>query len=247
MSVDDNFDYSPKIQQSVIGASLNLSMFLNFIMGIYTMMYIGTMYLYFSRKPANTHRCGILYSISMLYLLCMIVFVIQWYYLDFAIVINGDTKESIFNATIEGGPVWIFVFFQFFFYSVFIVSDELLIWQCYYVWDMSWRVISVPLALFFAEFCLLIAVSVTTALFSIIASAADATIADDIASAQVFMLFGTTVTTSSLIAYKIHTALQLTASHSKRSFSHVVVNVLEPAAVYALVVFIYAVLSPCYD
>lgn len=62
----------------------------------------------------------------------MIVFVIQWYYLDFAVVINGDTKETIFNATIEGGPVWIFVLFQFFFYSVFVVSDGLLV-GCIYL------------------------------------------------------------------------------------------------------------------
>lgn len=91
---------------------------------------------------------------------------------------------------------------------------------------------------------LLIAVTVNAAIFSTITSATDATIADNIASAQVFMSFGTTVTTSSLIAYRVHTASQLTASHSKRAFGHVVVIVLESAAIYALVVFAYAILSP---
>ncbi|PPQ72177.1 LOW QUALITY PROTEIN: hypothetical protein CVT25_008818 [Psilocybe cyanescens] len=167
------------VQDGIIRANLNSSMLLNVLMalqahvhwsGIYSLVYAGTMYLYVSKKISHSpnHRI-VLSAMSLLYLLCFSEFVVQWYFLNWAIVSNGDTRESIFLETVGGGPPWIFVLDDFLFFAALIVSDGLLVgnykyiinqrrmiyvWRCFNIWGRSFRVISVPLALLVAEFVL---------------------------------------------------------------------------------------------
>lgn len=80
-----------------------------------------------SKETANLNRRVILSAISALYTLCLAVFIIQWYFLNLSIVVDGDTRASIFDSTLEGGPVWISVLYQSLAFAVFIVSDALLV------------------------------------------------------------------------------------------------------------------------
>lgn len=60
-------------------------------------------------------------------MLCLGVFVIEWYYLDLAIIVDGNSRGSIFDSTLNGGPLWVFILHQILFFGVFIVSDGLLV------------------------------------------------------------------------------------------------------------------------
>lgn len=66
-------------------------------------------------------------AISALYLLCLGVFIVEWYYMDLAVIIEGDSRGLIFDSTLNGGPLWIFVLHQILFFGVFIVSDGLMV------------------------------------------------------------------------------------------------------------------------
>lgn len=80
-----------------------------------------------SKRSANLNRRIILSAISLLYLLALGDFIIEWYYLNLAVVTNGDTRKSIFISTLEGGSPWIFILDDCFYYGVFLVSDMLLV------------------------------------------------------------------------------------------------------------------------
>lgn len=78
------------------------------------------------KKPRSAHRRICLSAISVLYLLCLAQFLVQWYFLNLTVVMTGYTRKSMFFATIEG-PRWIQTLDSFLFYSSLAVSDGLLV------------------------------------------------------------------------------------------------------------------------
>ncbi|PPQ81461.1 hypothetical protein CVT25_013364 [Psilocybe cyanescens] len=125
------------VQENEISASLNASMLFNFIM--------------VSKKPANINRHIIIWTITALYLLCFLNLIVEWYLLNWTIVISGDTREAIFVGTVGDGLQWAFILNNILQNSLFIVSDGLLIWRCYHVWGQLFWAISSPLILLVVE------------------------------------------------------------------------------------------------
>ncbi|PPQ83689.1 hypothetical protein CVT25_006146 [Psilocybe cyanescens] len=271
-----SFPNSVTVQEGVISSTLNGSLLFNFLIGafhtchfinivnlctsgVYTMVYIQTMYRYLHKQIANINRRIVLAAISTLYLLALSNPVLQWYLLNLQIVLNGGTRESIFIVTLEGGPRGLLALNAFLFYSSFIVSDGLLyhrplccsdrpkLWRCYHVWGQSLRVILFPTILVFAEFgefynsSLFVAVTVLVARFGDFE--VNTTLFENIETALVFVSLGTTVTTTSLIAHRINAASLLNGSSSNRLFTRAVTLVIESAAAYSLVLLIYAVFT----
>lgn len=77
-------------------------------------------------KPAKMGGGVVGLSISTLYLLCFSFFILQWHFLSRAVVIDGDSRESIFYSK-EGGPRPISVITTLLFYSSITASDALLV------------------------------------------------------------------------------------------------------------------------
>lgn len=90
---------------------------------------------------------------------------------------------------------------------------------------------------------LFFAVIVLAGLVTSVNSNINATVANDIQSAQTLVSFGTTVVAASLIGYRIHSVTKTMhrSTRSKELFKHVVVIVIESAAMYAVVILVYAV------
>ncbi|PPQ80388.1 hypothetical protein CVT25_001705 [Psilocybe cyanescens] len=206
------------VEERYISANLNSSMLFNFLMGIYTMIYGGVMYIYLSRKPANTNHRIVLSAISVLYFLSFLNFVNEWYYLDWTFAINGATRESIFIATGGDGSKWSWVFSNLLIYSLFIISDGLLVG-------------------------LFIASTIFSVIVGPLSSTENAILSNNVSSALSFILLGTTVATTCLIGYKIHSASRSNDLPSKRLFNRVVVLVVESAAVYSLVLLLNAIIA----
>lgn len=68
----------------------------------------------------------VLTTISVLYLLSFVDFIFQWYFLDWAFVANGDTRDSIFGASL-GGPLWLQAIDQLIQNASIVVADVLLV------------------------------------------------------------------------------------------------------------------------
>ncbi|PPQ90918.1 hypothetical protein CVT25_007845 [Psilocybe cyanescens] len=229
------------VQEGTISANLNSSMLFNFLMGIYTMVYGGTMYLYLSKKPANPNRRVVLSAISVLYLLCFLNFIVEWYYLDWTTVTTGDTRQSIFLETVDGIQ-WIWILNLFLENFLFIISDGLLIWRCYHIWGQSFRAILAPLILLVVECSLIVATMVLNVKFGHTGSGANAILFNNISSALVFVSLGTTVVTTFIIGYRIHSTSQIHHPSSRRLFNHIVTVIVESAAAYSLVLLLEAII-----
>ncbi|PPQ83556.1 LOW QUALITY PROTEIN: hypothetical protein CVT25_006792 [Psilocybe cyanescens] len=213
------------------------------------MVYGGTMYLYISKKPANLNHCIVLSAISVLYILCFLDFIVEWYYLDWEVVITGDTRESIFLATVGNGLEWAFVLSGFLENFLLIISDGLLVvlinilvWRCYHVWGESFLAISAPLILLVAEFGLFVVTMVLDVKFGPLTSDANANLGDNIISALTLVSLGTTMITTFIIGYRIHSVSQMHGSPSRKLFNHIVTMIIESAAVYSLVLLLESIM-----
>jgi len=145
------------VQKMVIGASLNSMLMFVFLMGLYTLVFIGAVYAYVTRKPGQNRV--ILATICASWIDAFAILCIKWYLTDWAFVHLGDSRSSIFLATSEGTPPIQFVsgILQ---KTQYILADGLLIWRCFRVCSRRWILISAPLMFFVVEILLCIILTV---------------------------------------------------------------------------------------
>lgn len=67
---------------------------------------------------------------TLMYILSMMTFIIEWWWLDQWMVDDGATRETMFLANIEGPPPSVFVFNNFVIYLSFLVSEVFLVSRC---------------------------------------------------------------------------------------------------------------------
>ena len=107
-------------------------------------------------------------TITMLYLLSMAQLAIEWHLLQWSLVDNGETRQSIYLTTFLS-PTWAEFTSGGLIGVINILADGLLvsttftipfrfrylrlgkIWRCFHVWNRSLRAISLPFFFFVAE------------------------------------------------------------------------------------------------
>ncbi|KAH9476473.1 hypothetical protein JR316_0010385 [Psilocybe cubensis] len=241
---------TPAIEEDyIISGNLNGPMLYNSLMGVYTVVYGSTIYVYMSRAASNTRRCIVLTTISVLYLLALCNLILNWYFLDQSLVKDGDTRDTTF-ASMLSTPLWFNAMFAFLQNMSIVISDGLLIWRCYYVWGRCIKVTSILCLLLVTEFILSVTDTVFYGLSSTYSSISNAALSENILIALTFISMGTTVSTTTLIGYKIHTTSFPSTSplpfKSARKpiytrYARIVSTIAESSAVYSLVVVLYAV------
>ncbi|KAF9473496.1 hypothetical protein BDN70DRAFT_964896 [Pholiota conissans] len=231
--------FTTNIQESVISQNLNASLFLALLMGIYTVAFVGTMYIYANRGVSNRYLVPT--TLTIIYLCNLSVFGIQWYVIKWELIDNGESRDTVFISTLNPNAIMtsevenataitICVSMAF----GLVLGDGLLIWRCYNLWNRSFRVIVVPLLLTFAEGVLMLVHSF--AALSIPKTAASQAILNrlnNLASSSLLIASCTTIITTTLIAYRIHSFLKIQAINTTK-FYHIVDVVVQSGAVYAL-------------
>ncbi|KAH9477697.1 hypothetical protein JR316_0009923 [Psilocybe cubensis] len=241
---DSPFFIPQNIQIAAISGNLNAVLVSTLLTGFYSVVYLGTMYLYISRMPTSQGKIVILSAISLLYALCLVQQAIQWYYINLILIFNGDTRLDIFFAVLERGSVAVYAVFQFSFCFIFVVSDALLIWRCYHVWGKSFKIIILPLALILGEMGLSLAVTLVPVVKPPTFTSSISSF-KNLTSIQTLVSFGTTAICTFLIGLKIHKASHQNFTgngiRSTKRLGHIIKIIVESAAVYSLVTLVYAI------
>ncbi|KDR80140.1 hypothetical protein GALMADRAFT_1181105 [Galerina marginata CBS 339.88] len=235
---------SPRVvlEKSIISSALNSSILLIFLMGIYTMVYFGSLYQYLSRR--GSQRRYIITSITLLYLFALCQTGIQWYNLDFMFVEKGGTRESIL-ASISTTPPWIILLSYTCTSFTLVLADGILVWRCFFVWNRSLRVILLPLVFLFAEIVLSITTMILVGEFNFHAkfvTLEQAVLVNRVQAALFFVSFASSLATTMLIAYRIHSVSKLDCVSWGR-FRHIIEIVVQSAAITSLALLLQAIPS----
>ncbi|PPQ94088.1 LOW QUALITY PROTEIN: hypothetical protein CVT25_009238 [Psilocybe cyanescens] len=107
--------------------------------------------------------------------------------------------------------------------------------------NVVYDIYSTPIHILHCVSGLFAAIVVTQFLFSGASATTHATLTNNVRTAQMFVSVATTLTTTLLIAYKIHVTSRRVISSSKQAFKHIVIVLLESAAVYSIVILAFAI------
>ncbi|KAF8180185.1 hypothetical protein BJ912DRAFT_634111 [Pholiota molesta] len=128
---------------------------------------------------------------------------LQWYATKWQFVDNGDTRDSVFVSLFDT-PNWSSIVGSILVFTCFVLADVLLIWRCFFVWNRSFRVISMPLLLLIIEIGLFLFVITYLALNGEVSTnAAIVNMFNNFACAAYFTTSATSLLTTVLIAYRI--------------------------------------------
>ncbi|KDR71364.1 hypothetical protein GALMADRAFT_254141 [Galerina marginata CBS 339.88] len=226
------------VEKLFLDNGLNSVVMFTFLMGIYTMVYFGTLSLYLTRKTSQ--RRMVIFSITLLYLLDVIMLAAQWYALDWIFLINGETRKSSF-ISLDTAPGWAQALSNLTACYLVVVADGLLIWRCYFVWNKSLRVIGLPCLLLLAEIALCLAETIIVGENALHApTTARVREGVTIQSALFFTSLSSSLLATLLIAFRIHSVSKQNGG-SKRRFRHIIEIVIQSAAVYSLALLILGV------
>ncbi|KAF9472935.1 hypothetical protein BDN70DRAFT_937817 [Pholiota conissans] len=225
-------------ENSVVAANLNSSMFMALSMGIYTVVFGGTIYAYLTRHPSKHSLVPI--TVSLLYLSNLAVFGIQWYITKLQFINNDQSRTTLFLATIESDQS-LAVGVDIGNAISLVLSDGLLIWRCFNVWSRSIHVVSIPVFLTFTEAVLMFTGAITVAILPPSSNSLKIQMGN-VTSAGVLMSACTTIITTVLITSRIHSFLRH-QDISSRKFWHVIDIVVQSGAVYSLSLVFYGAAS----
>ncbi|KDR70457.1 hypothetical protein GALMADRAFT_144743 [Galerina marginata CBS 339.88] len=241
----DSSDFPPvAYMQSEISSTLNSIVLMTFGMGIYTMVYFGTLYIYLTRKT-RSERSIVVIAITVLYGLSLLELISQWWSLGFSFVQNDQTQETIF-LSFGNLPLWDGLVLNIGGFLAIIVADALLLWRCFQVWGNSVRVIAFPSFLWVAEtaifFGQIIGQNLSENSHSNLSPKA-AVLYDNLEAAAFFISAINSILISFLIAYRIY-SVSSSPSHVSKStgrFNYVIDIVLQSAAAYSLSLLVNAI------
>uniref|UniRef100_A0A8H7XM33 Uncharacterized protein n=1 Tax=Psilocybe cubensis TaxID=181762 RepID=A0A8H7XM33_PSICU len=114
------------VQKTEIDSRLNASMLGTLMIGMYTIVYLGTMYICLSR--AKPSKKVVVYAISLMYILGIANFGFEWAFMRWFFVENGDTREHIFTAILVL-PRWLHVLNNLFVFIMLTLADGLLVYM----------------------------------------------------------------------------------------------------------------------
>ncbi|PPR06214.1 hypothetical protein CVT26_005473 [Gymnopilus dilepis] len=195
-------------------------------LGLYTVCYVGTVYVYWTRKSSRSWL--VLGCISLLYFCYMI-----------------QTASSVVSSQSDGEirmRARSYLAYMLANYLLSSVADVLLTWRCFHVWGRSLLTASSAAFLLFGESVYVVVLVVNTA--GDFANPIDfpSDHLNSLVTIGLFITFGVTMILTLLIAYRIHSACkEQIRPGTKGVLKHILEIVLQSAALHVMVAFITGV------
>ncbi|KAJ7087065.1 hypothetical protein C8R44DRAFT_893236 [Mycena epipterygia] len=205
-----------------------LEMFMN---GLYTAVFIATMYsMVFRKIKINLPLC---FAIVAMYVFSTVHAASRWVLVKNAFIDHGDTPESTLTYLLIN-PLWLVVVPGVMFPANTLVADCVLIWRCWVVWNRNWKIVIIPILCTISGAVLGFLTIATEAQF-ILHPNRNREMFADFATPYFILSLVTTLTATLLIVFRILTMTEGRA----RGYGRVIEIVVESAALYCIVLIIF--------
>ncbi|KJA17418.1 hypothetical protein HYPSUDRAFT_218932 [Hypholoma sublateritium FD-334 SS-4] len=230
-----------RVENATIGYVYNAFLINFLLLGIYTTVYFGTLYIYLTSKTSR--NLVVLSAITVQYLLNVEQTVIEWIWINILFETIGESKSAaVAYSTV--GPSWSYLLTNINAFLLAVIADSLMIWRCYNVWNGSIRAILLPSLLLLAEIGVGIAniVKISVDRFNSIKYFSGHSLWTQ-TSLALFSTFALTMITTSLIVYRIYNVARYNnlPNRTKTTFKGIVDFIVQSSAVYSVVLLLYAI------
>ncbi|KAJ7087079.1 hypothetical protein C8R44DRAFT_893246 [Mycena epipterygia] len=207
-----------------------LEMFMN---GLYTGVFIATIYSMTFRKKLSEINIPLCLAIVAMYVFSTVHAASRWVLVNTAFIDHGDTPESTL-AFLAVEPLWLVVVPGVMFPANTLIADSILIWRCWVVWNRNFKIVIIPILCTIAGAVLGFLSIATEAQFILHPNLNRETFAD-FATPYFILSLVTTLTATLLIILRI---LTMTEGRG-RGYSRVIEIIVESAALYCIVLIIF--------
>ncbi|KAF8880596.1 hypothetical protein CPB84DRAFT_1792461 [Gymnopilus junonius] len=224
---------SSSVEEAINDTIFNTFVLNIFLFGIYTVVYFGALYTYLAKKSSKNYY--VVGAISAAYAIYVAYMGIEWYLVYQGFVRNGQTQDTVFIYLFYSPP-WDTLFTNLCNFLLAVIADGLLIWRCFNVWEHSLRAISLPSFLLFTEIVIYLAQIIYSGVVHIKPNEKQASDLNILLAVANFITIATTVLSTLLIAYRIHTVTRKQVIHrgSIAQFNHILEILVQSSAAYAL-------------
>ncbi|KAF9560022.1 hypothetical protein CPC08DRAFT_762946 [Agrocybe pediades] len=247
MSTTSNFPFSISRQKAFISADLNATLVFQFLFGIYTGVFLATLYIYLRLKINRTTSQGkiVIGSISALYGITALNVPLNWYYTNVVFCSDGGSRIEMFvevaTFALPKGVIIVITLTQY----GFLFAGALLAWRCYYACGRSLLKSLPPIGLLVVQTGLMIASTIYTYLLKLkpgFANPARDRRADKLNSAMFVTIAATSVVATFIICWHIyeHTT---PGTFSRKRYQNVINALIQSSAMYSVIVVVQAVLG----
>ncbi|KAF9548011.1 hypothetical protein CPC08DRAFT_823572 [Agrocybe pediades] len=247
MSSTANVPFSVAQQKSSISASLNSSLLLQFLFGIYTGLFPATLYIYL-RKDSRTRSKDriVIGSMTALYSGTAIFFFAYWVFFYYQFGTGNKTRVDLFLEEVQiPGEVAVIIIFDVIPFLLLLLADALLVWRCFHACKRSLRISLLPIALLIVEIGLAVASIVLRCLFdtnSAFGTLQFVRMSNHLDSATLVSTAATSVISTAAICFQIwrHTTPR---SRAWMHYRTIIKALVESSGTYSVVVVLIAILD----
>ncbi|KAF9540038.1 hypothetical protein CPC08DRAFT_770875 [Agrocybe pediades] len=248
MSTTDKFPYSVVQQKAMLSVDLNSTLLFQFLFGIYTSIFLATMYIY-SHKENRTRARDIIIigNNGALYFLIALITVINWIYTNILYCTKGATRVDLFIESInqDSMPLGMEIINDVIGLVVFLFADGLLVWRCFHACGRSFRRSLLPIVLLIVEIALVLT---ATVYHSLMVAKSDS---DIIPTAEIYnrlsagakiVVVLTSLLSTGIICMQIwrHTSPR---SRSRKHYKAIINALIQSSAIYTVTVLLDAILT----
>ncbi|KAK0241746.1 hypothetical protein EDD85DRAFT_820168 [Armillaria nabsnona] len=216
---------------------LNAGILISMLNGIYTGIFVVTMWATFTSTSHRISR-GILAMIILLYATTEFNLACGWSIRYNFFIKNGQSFWTVYNANPTGRSIDVISEATSIASTIF--SDCIIIWRCWNVWGQRWMIILLPVLTFLVE----IASRILAATFDL---TGDLTLASFYRLLSIIFVLITTVSCTLLIIWRVWTVVRASqAGAANRGFGayrHTVEILAESSALYSVCLVLYAAIS----
>ncbi|PPQ65539.1 hypothetical protein CVT26_000496 [Gymnopilus dilepis] len=223
---------------TLVYAAFNSQLVGIYLMGIYTLIFFGTLYACFSRpKPLNRL---VITTVVLLFLTNAVNCGVQWYLGKVALIQHPSSEVAIFIGFYESPQsMWSSYVETVCYFVAAALADGLLIWRCFHIWDRSAWAVVLPTMLLFAELAADVCVIVLIAAYDFVDPSSKSQIVNLLTGVSFLVTFLCTVLCTTLIGYRIHSFSIEGALRQK--YRCIIEMLIQSAALYSVVALAYAV------
>ncbi|KAF9477077.1 hypothetical protein BDN70DRAFT_934497 [Pholiota conissans] len=227
-------------EKSLIASNLHVTIFSALFTGIYTVIFGMTMYTYLKNGVRNRYLVPV--TMSIVYLCNLGILGGEWYDTKAQFVDNGMNRDTIFFSIVDGRVVdggMLEGFSGILNAITLALSDFLLIWRCFNIWDRSIRMITIPMLLTIVEAALMLSASIGVLIVPSTETSRLSSL-NKAFSAGIIIAGCTTLISTALIAYRIHSFLKHQDILTKK-FSHIMDIIIQSGALYSASILVLGV------
>ncbi|KAF9543667.1 hypothetical protein CPC08DRAFT_800475, partial [Agrocybe pediades] len=153
MSTTDEFPFSVAQQKALIIVDLNSTLLALFLFGIYTGIFLATVYIYSHKENRTRARDMIIIgNTGALYFLIALSIVMNWIYTDILYCTKGAMRVDMFIESLMGDmPLGEQIIEDVTSLAIYLFADGVLVWRCFHACGRSFRKSLLPIVLLTVE------------------------------------------------------------------------------------------------